>query len=49
MVVIALAALDAFVHQKAHSAIAKWFMEEKANVVNQERKRGISQGRKLGQ
>jgi hypothetical protein len=34
LVVIALAAFDAFVHQDVYNAIAKVFMEEEANVVN---------------
>jgi hypothetical protein len=49
MEIIALAALDAFVHQEVHNAITKGFMEEEPNVVNQERKRGIGRGRKMGQ
>jgi hypothetical protein len=49
VVLIALAAFDAFIHQDVYNAIAKGFMEEEANVVNQEKKKGINEGRKMGQ
>jgi hypothetical protein len=49
MAVIALAALAAFIHQDVFNAIAKVFMEEEPNVANQERKKGISKERKMGQ
>jgi hypothetical protein len=49
MAVITLATFDAFVHQDVYNAIAKAFMEEEANVVNKEEKKGINQGRKMGQ
>jgi hypothetical protein len=38
-----------FVHEDVYNAIAKAFMEEEPNVVNQEKKKGINQGRKMGQ
>ncbi len=34
MEIIALVALDAFVHQEVRNAIAKGFMEEETNVAN---------------
>jgi hypothetical protein len=43
MVVIAMAALDEFVHQDVYNSIVKAFMEEESNVVNQERKKGEQQ------
>jgi hypothetical protein len=49
MKVMAMAALDSFVHQNVCNAIVKAFMEEKSDVVNQERKKEISQERKMRQ
>jgi carbon starvation protein CstA len=39
MVVMVLAALDAFFHQNVYNAIAKAFTEEESNIVNKEMKK----------
>jgi hypothetical protein len=49
MIVMAMAALDAFVCEDVCNAIVIVFTEEESHVVNGERKKGTNQERKMGQ